>query len=109
MERTVPLILQWDENFDVGADTGTPVDVQDYQVPFKFTGTLNKLTMTINCRTSRRRTKSAHAGEPAQQPGKRVGGRGHSHDCGGGWKVTSAASRGRGWGSASSMVEIAEV
>jgi hypothetical protein len=26
MERTVPLILQWDENFDVGADTGTPVD-----------------------------------------------------------------------------------
>ena len=48
MERTLPLILQWDENFDVGADTGTPVDDQDYQVPFKFTGTLNKLTLTIN-------------------------------------------------------------
>jgi hypothetical protein len=27
------LILQWDENFDVGAGTGTPVDDQDYQVP----------------------------------------------------------------------------
>jgi hypothetical protein len=48
MERTLPLILQWDENFDVGADTGTPVDDQDYQVPFKFTGKLDKLTLTID-------------------------------------------------------------
>jgi arylsulfatase A-like enzyme len=48
MERTLPLILQWDENFDVGADTGTPVNDADYQVPFKFTGKLNKLTLTID-------------------------------------------------------------
>jgi hypothetical protein len=48
MERTLPLILQWDENFDVGADTETPVDDQDYQVPFRFTGTLDKLTLTID-------------------------------------------------------------
>jgi arylsulfatase A-like enzyme len=48
MERTIPFILQWDENLDVGADTGTPVDDQDYQVPFKFTGKLNKLTLTID-------------------------------------------------------------
>jgi len=47
MERTIPLILQWDENFDVGADTGTPVDDQDYQVPFRFTGKLNKLTLKL--------------------------------------------------------------
>jgi hypothetical protein len=47
MERTIPLILQWDENFDIGADTGTPVS-NDYQVPFRFTGRLNKLTLTIN-------------------------------------------------------------
>jgi hypothetical protein len=47
MERTIPLILQWDENFDIGADTGTPVS-NDYQVPFRFTGKLNKLTLTIN-------------------------------------------------------------
>ena len=33
MEHTLPLILQWDENFDIGSDTGTPVDDQDYQVP----------------------------------------------------------------------------
>lgn len=48
MERTLPLILQWDENFDVGADTGTPVDDQDYQVPFRFTGKLTELTLTID-------------------------------------------------------------
>jgi arylsulfatase len=48
MERTLPLILQWDENFDVDADTGTPVDDKEYQVPFKFTGKLAKLTLTID-------------------------------------------------------------
>jgi arylsulfatase len=48
MERTIPLSLQWDENFDIGADTGTPVDDKDYQVPFKFTGKLEKPTLTID-------------------------------------------------------------
>jgi arylsulfatase len=48
MEHTVPLILQWDETFDIGSDTGTPVDDQDYQVPFRFTGTLRKLAIKIN-------------------------------------------------------------
>ncbi len=48
MEHTVPLILQWDETFDVGADTGTPVDDKDYQVPFAFTGKLAKLTISID-------------------------------------------------------------
>jgi len=48
MEHTLPITLQWDENLDVGADTGTPVDDKDYQVPFKFTGKLNKITLTID-------------------------------------------------------------
>jgi arylsulfatase A-like enzyme len=48
MEHTVPLIMQWDENFDIGADTGTPVDDQDYKVPFKFNGKIIKLTLTID-------------------------------------------------------------
>ena len=48
MAHTVPLILQWHETFDVGADTGTTVDDQDYQVPFAFTGTLDKLTIKID-------------------------------------------------------------
>ena len=47
LEHTVPLILQWDENFDVGADTGTPVDDHDYQVPFRFTGKLVKLSLHL--------------------------------------------------------------
>jgi len=48
MEHTLPLIMQWDETFDIGSDTGTPVDDQDYQVPFKFTGKLSKLTIKID-------------------------------------------------------------
>jgi len=30
MEHTIPIIMQFDETFDVGADTGTPVDDKDY-------------------------------------------------------------------------------
>ena len=48
MEHTLPLILQWDETFDIGSDTGTSVDDQDYQVPFAFTGKLDKLTLKID-------------------------------------------------------------
>jgi len=48
IQHTIPLIMQWDENFDIGADTGTPVDDRDYQVPFRFTGRLNKLTLSID-------------------------------------------------------------
>jgi arylsulfatase len=48
IERTVPITLQFDETFGVGADTGTPVDDQDYQVPFKFTAKLDKLTLAID-------------------------------------------------------------
>lgn len=48
MEQTIPLILQWDENLDVGSDTGTPVNDADYQVPFAFTGKIDKITLTID-------------------------------------------------------------
>ena len=47
IERTVPLVLPWDETFDIGSDTGTPVDDRDYQVPFKFAGKINKLTIAV--------------------------------------------------------------
>jgi Sulfatase len=47
MERTVPLTLPWDETFDIGSDTGTPVDDHDYQVPFAFNGKIDKLTFAI--------------------------------------------------------------
>jgi hypothetical protein len=48
MEQTVPVILQFDESLDVGSDTLTGVDDQDYEVPFAFTGTINKITLTID-------------------------------------------------------------
>jgi arylsulfatase len=47
IEHTAPFIFQWDETFDVGIDTGTPVDDRDYQVPFRFNGTLEKLTVDL--------------------------------------------------------------
>jgi arylsulfatase len=48
LERTVPLILPWDETFDIGADTGTSVDEKDYKVPFKLTAKLDKLTIAMD-------------------------------------------------------------
>ena len=47
LEQTIPLTMPWDETFDIGSDTGTPVDDQDYQVPFAFTGKIDKLTVSI--------------------------------------------------------------
>jgi len=48
MDHTIPLILAWDENLDVGSDTGTPVEDKDYSVPFAFTGKIGKITLTID-------------------------------------------------------------
>jgi arylsulfatase len=48
MEHTIPLILAWDENLDVGSDTGTSVDDADYQTPFTFTGKIGKITLSID-------------------------------------------------------------
>jgi arylsulfatase len=48
MERTIPLILQWDEALDVGEDTLTGVDDRDYQPPFAFTGKIGKITLNID-------------------------------------------------------------
>jgi arylsulfatase len=47
MERTIPLMFTIDETFDIGADTGSPIDDQDYQVPFNFTGKIDKLTIAV--------------------------------------------------------------
>lgn len=48
MERTLPMILQWDESFDVGSDTLTGVNDADYQPPFALTAKLNKLTLKVD-------------------------------------------------------------
>jgi hypothetical protein len=46
LARTIPFRVSADETFDVGEDTGTPVS-EDYHVPFKFTGVLNKVVITF--------------------------------------------------------------
>jgi arylsulfatase A-like enzyme len=48
MERTLPMILQWDESFDIGSDTLTGVNDADYQPPFPLTAKLNKLTIKVD-------------------------------------------------------------
>jgi hypothetical protein len=47
-DKTGPfLITPVDETFDIGADSRTPVDGNDYQVPFMFTGKIDKLTISV--------------------------------------------------------------
>jgi arylsulfatase len=48
MERTIPIILQWDESFDIGSDTITGIDDADYKPPFPLTAKFNKLTIKID-------------------------------------------------------------
>ena len=48
MEKTIPIILQWDESFDVGSDTITGVNDADYKPPFPLTAALDKLTITVD-------------------------------------------------------------
>jgi arylsulfatase A-like enzyme len=47
MPKSLPIGIGWVETFNVGIDTGTPVDGQDYQVPFAFTGKIDQLTMKL--------------------------------------------------------------
>ncbi len=47
IERTIGLRFSLDETYDVGEDTGTPVEFDVYDVPFKFNGHLNELTVDL--------------------------------------------------------------
>ena len=48
MPHTLPMILQWDESFDIGSDTLTGVNDADYQPPFPLTAKLDKLTIKVD-------------------------------------------------------------
>ena len=48
MPHTMPMILQWDESFDIGSDTLTGVNDADYKPPFALTAKLNKLTIKVD-------------------------------------------------------------
>ena len=45
--HTIPFLVTFDETFDVGVDTRTPVDDKDYQVPFPFVGKVDKVTFKL--------------------------------------------------------------
>jgi hypothetical protein len=46
IKHTIPLMMCIDETFDVGLDTRTGVD-NSYELPFKFTGKIDKLTFEL--------------------------------------------------------------
>jgi len=46
IEKTIPIRLSLDETLDIGEDTGTPVS-EDYKVPFKFTGEIEKVIVSL--------------------------------------------------------------
>ena len=47
MEFTVPLTKPLDTVVNIGTAAGTPVDDADYKIPFKFNGTIAKLTILL--------------------------------------------------------------
>ena len=46
IDGTIPFRISLDETLDIGEDTGTPVS-EDYQVPFRFTGELNRVLVRL--------------------------------------------------------------
>jgi arylsulfatase A-like enzyme len=44
--HSIPFIMAIDESFDIGSDTRTGVN-DDYSLPFRFTGTIDKLTFKL--------------------------------------------------------------
>ena len=48
MEQTLPLTKHMDDVYNIGDASGTPVDDKDYQIPFKFTGKINHLTIKVD-------------------------------------------------------------
>ena len=63
MPHTIPFLVTMDETFDIGERYPHAVDDNDYQVPFKFTGKLDKLTVTL-------KPEQMAAGEVALPPKK---------------------------------------
>ena len=49
VEHTIPITFPEDETFDIGQDTRTGVAMLEYRydVPFKFTGNINKITFNL--------------------------------------------------------------
>jgi arylsulfatase len=46
LERSIPIQISLGEGMDIGMDVGSPVDFT-YKLPFKFTGTIDKVTIDL--------------------------------------------------------------
>ena len=59
MEHSTPVTFAEDETFDVGKDTRTGVAMLEYRydVPFKFTGKINRLTFKLEPERKRNRVQ----------------------------------------------------
>jgi hypothetical protein len=64
-DHTMPGRFSFDETFEVGKDTGTPVS-EDYDVPFKFTGILEKSRVDLKPQDA---TTKAAADKAAREEG----------------------------------------
>ncbi|RDJ94027.1 hypothetical protein B4Q13_17695, partial [Lacticaseibacillus rhamnosus] len=47
MPKTLPMILQWDESFDIGSDTPTRVNDAGFPPPFPHTAKLNQAPILL--------------------------------------------------------------
>ena len=67
MEHTTPITFPEDESFDIGQDTRTGVAMLEfrYDVPFKFTGKLDKLTFRLEPKSEAARDTKAELGTTA--------------------------------------------
>ena len=75
MEFSAPLVKPLDSVFNIGAASGTPVDDKDYQVLFKFEGTIKRLTYTLDRPELCRRTKrsSSRRSATTRRPSSGIG------------------------------------
>jgi hypothetical protein len=66
MEHTTPVTFPEDETFDIGQDTRTGVALVEYRydVPFKFTGKINKLTFKLEPEPKAAKLEPMAAPEP---------------------------------------------
>ena len=48
LEATLPMVKPLDDTFNIGSGGASAVDDTDYKVPFKFTGTINKVTIAVD-------------------------------------------------------------
>ena len=65
---TIPFVVTIDESFDVGVDTRSGVDDNDYQPPFRFTGKVRKLTVKLV--PPERTAEEEDSSQKIQKPGR---------------------------------------